>query len=147
MKPARILVLCTQNSCRSQMAEALIRNRYGARAEVFSAGARPAEQVHPLAVRALAARGIEVHGQKPKSVDAFAGQSFDFVITTCDAARDSCPVFFGPHENLHWGLEDPARAQGSPEEVMSVFAKTADMLEERIAALDEKIEAINRSGD
>jgi len=147
MKKARILVLCTQNSCRSQIAEALIRKRYGDRVEVFSAGAQPAERVHPLAVKTLAGRGIDVSGNKPKSTDQFTRKSFDFVITTCDSARDSCPVFFGQHEKLHWGLEDPAKAKGTEEEVLAVFQKTADLLEERIAGLDGEIAAINKSGD
>lgn len=147
MKKVRILVLCTQNSCRSQMAEALIRNRYGDRVEVFSAGAQPAERVHPLAVKTLSERGIDVSDNKPKSTDQFTSQSFDFVITTCDSARDSCPVFFGPHKKLHWSLEDPAKAEGTEGEVLAVFQKTADLLEEHIAGLDGEIAAINKSGD
>ena len=147
MKKARILVLCTQNSCRSQMAEALIRNRYGDRVEVFSAGAQPAERVHPLAVKTLSDRGIDVSCNKPRSTDRFTSQSFDFVITTCDSARDSCPVFFGPHKKIHWSLEDPAKADGTEEEVIAVFRETADLLKERIAGLEGEIEAITKNGD
>lgn len=146
MKQARILVLCTANSCRSQMAEGLIRKRYGDRVQVFSAGAAPAQRVHPGAVRALAAQGIDLSAQAPKSTDIFLGQSFDFVITTCDSARDACPVFPGGGRRLHWGLEDPASAQGSQDEIDAVFRATADALAQHIETLDSGIDAINRHG-
>jgi len=147
MKKAKILVLCTQNSCRSQMAEGLIRHRYGDRVEVFSAGAKPAERVHPLAVEVLNRRGIDISGQTPKSVEKFMDKSFDIIITTCDSARATCPFFPGNAEHIHWNIQDPVSAEGAPEEIMAIFERTADMLESNITEIDSKIEAINKSGD
>lgn len=147
MKRAKILVLCTQNSCRSQIAEGLIRNRYGDRVEVFSAGAQPAVQVHPHAVETLKRRGIDISSQSPKSVEKFMDDSFDIVITTCDSARATCPFFPGNAEHIHWDIQDPATAKGTPEEILAAFEKTADILELHIAGLDEKIVAINKRED
>ena len=147
MKRTKILVLCTQNSCRSQMAEGLIRQGYGDRVEVFSAGSKPAEQVHPFAVEALKRRGIDISSHVPKSVMKFMDESFDIIITTCDSARATCPFFPGNAEHIHWDIQDPTSAEGDPEEILAAFEKTADLLESYIAGLDEKIEAINKSGD
>jgi len=127
----RILFLCTHNSCRSQMAEGLLRYYGGKRFEVFSAGTSPS-RVHPMAVDVMAERGIDLRGQRSKSIDEFLGQGFDFIVTTCDDARDRCPVFPGQAEMLHWDLEDPASAGGSRGEKHEVFRRVRDELEELI---------------
>jgi arsenate reductase len=128
------------------MAEGLIRKRYADRVHVFSAGAAPADRVHPGAVAALAERGIDISAHVPKSTDTFLGQNFDFVITTCDSARDVCPVFPGRAQRLHWGLQDPASAAGAQHEIDAVFRATAQALEQHIETLDEAIAAINKAG-
>jgi arsenate reductase (thioredoxin) len=142
MNRIKILVLCTQNSCRSQMAEGLIRARFGDRVEVFSAGAQPTEQVHPLAVEALKRRGIDISGQIPKSIDTFRDQQFDIVITTCNSARDSCPVFFGANMRIHWDMEDPAAARGTQQEMLAVFVAAADEIDSRLEELERLFEEI-----
>ena len=119
----RILILCTGNSCRSQMAEALLQS-FDERLQVFSAGSKPAERVHPMAVRVMAEVGLDISGRRPKSVEEFLNQPFDYVITVCGNARDACPVFVGEvGERLHIGFEDPADAAGSEEEVLEVFRR------------------------
>lgn len=145
MKKAKILVLCTANSCRSQMAEGLIRNRFGDRVDVFSAGASPAERVHPGAVNTLLERGIDISMHRPQNTSEFLNDMFDFVITTCDAALDVCPVFPGGGKKIHWGLQDPAKASGSEEEILSAFRNTADLLEQHISELEPLVKEINRS--
>ncbi len=127
----RVLFLCTHNSSRSQMAEGLLRYYGGTRFEVFSAGTSPS-RVHPMAVEVMEERGIDLKGHRSKSIDAFLGQGFDFIVTTCDDARDRCPVFPGQAERLHWGLEDPAGAGGSREEKREVFRRVREELEELI---------------
>src|SRR5215207_9771854 len=104
----RVLVLCTGNSARSQMAEALLVTRGAGRIEATSAGSRPAARVNPHAVETLAAHGIPWQGRRPKSVDDVEGERFDLVITVCDRARDACPFFSGAGTQVHWGLPDPA---------------------------------------
>ncbi|MDZ7372771.1 MAG: arsenate reductase ArsC [candidate division KSB1 bacterium] len=124
----RVLILCTGNSCRSQMAEAFLRQMRPTW-EVYSAGTQPAAQVHPSAVAAMREAGIDISQARPKSVDEFLNQSFDYVITVCDQARESCPVFFGEvKESFHFGFEDPAAAVGTAEEVMAVFRKVRDQI-------------------
>ena len=127
----RVLFLCTHNSCRSQMAEGFLRSHGGKRFEVFSAGTSPS-RVHPMAIEVMAERGIDLRGQRSKSVDEFLGQGFDYIVTTCDDARDKCPVFAGSGQRLHWGLVDPATADGSGEERLKVFRRVRDELEELI---------------
>jgi arsenate reductase len=126
-----VLFLCTGNSCRSQMAEGLLRHLAGARFEVASAGVEPAG-LNPLAVEAMAEIGIDISGHYSKKVDAFAGRPFDWVITVCDAAREACPVFPGAVRQLHWSFEDPAAAEGSPPERQVVFRRVRDQIAERI---------------
>src|ERR1700690_2065341 len=111
MTTKKILVLCTGNSARSQMGEGLFREEGGAGFEVFSAGTRPS-RVRPEAIAAMREIGIDISGNRSKSVDEFAGQAFDFVVTVCDNARDNCPVFPGAAKRIHWSLEDPAAVQG-----------------------------------
>jgi protein-tyrosine-phosphatase len=105
----RALFLCTGNSARSQIAEGLLRHAGGGRFEVFSAGTKPRSVVHPLAVRVMADHGIDIGKQTPKDVEEFAGQRFDYVITVCDRAKESCPVIPGARM-IHWSFEDPAEA-------------------------------------
>src|SRR5208283_1539147 len=107
MKKKRVLILCTGNSARSQMAEGLLRHDAGDRFEVFSAGIEPS-RVRPEAIAVMRELGIDISGQRSKSVDEFAGQSFDYVLTVCDNARESCPIFPGGAVIIHQGFEDPA---------------------------------------
>lgn len=127
----RVLFVCTGNSARSVMAEALLRRHGGDRFEVFSAGTEP-KGINPLTVRVLAEAGLDSSWARSKSVTEFAGQTFDYVVTVCDEARQSCPVFPGVHESLHWGYEDPAEAEGTEEERLAVFRRVFIQLGERI---------------
>jgi arsenate reductase (thioredoxin) len=127
----RVLFVCTGNSARSIMAEALLRRHGGARFEVFSAGTEP-RGVNPLTLRVLAEAGIDASTARSKSVSEFIGRPFDYVITVCDQARQACPVFPGSHESLHWGYEDPAEATGTDDERLVVFRRVFTALGERI---------------
>jgi arsenate reductase len=129
--PIRVLFVCTGNSARSVMAEALLRQHGGDAFEVYSAGTEP-KGINPLTLRVLAEAGIDASWARSKSVDEYLGQSFDYVVTVCDQARQSCPVFPGVHESLHWGYEDPAAAEGTEEERLAVFRKVFIQLGERI---------------
>ena len=128
----RALFLCTGNSCRSHMAEGLLRQMAGDRFEVFSAGSKPAGYVHPLAIRAMAELGADISRQRSKPVTEFSGERFEYVITVCDNAREACPVFPGAH-SLHWSFDDPAHAPGSDDEKMQVFRRVRDQIKRRIA--------------
>lgn len=130
--PTRVLFVCTGNSARSVMAEALLRRHGADRFEVHSAGTEP-KGINPLTLRVLAEAGIDASWARSKSVDEFLDQPFDHVITVCDQARQSCPVFPGVHETLHWDLEDPAAAQGDDDARMAVFRRVFSQLDERIA--------------
>jgi arsenate reductase len=129
--PIRVLFVCTGNSARSVMAEALLRHHGGDRFEVRSAGTEP-KGVNPLTRRILAEAGIDASFARSKSVTEFLGQRFDYVVTVCDQARQSCPVFPGVHESLHWGYEDPAEATGTEEERLAVFRKVFIQMAERV---------------
>ena len=130
-RPIRVLFVCTGNSARSLMAEALVRQKGGADFEVHSAGTDP-RGVNPLTVRILAEAGIDASWAHSKSVTEYLGQHFDVVVTVCDEARQVCPVFPGVHQSLHWGYEDPAEAEGTDEERMAVFRRVFIQLGERI---------------
>jgi arsenate reductase (thioredoxin) len=130
----RVLFLCTHNSCRSQMAEGLLRNMAGDKFETFSAGINPTS-VHPLAKKVLEEIGIDISGHYSKGIDEFLDKEFDYVVTVCDNARQTCPFFPGAHELLHWNLEDPAAAQGSEEEGLMVFRNIRDRIRENIRQL------------
>ena len=130
-RPIRVLFVCTGNSVRSVMAEALLRHHGGDRFEVYSAGTIP-KGINPLTLRVLSDAGIDASGARSKSVDEFLGQSFDYVVTVCDEARQVCPVFPGVHESLHWGYEDPAEATGTEEERLAVFRRVFIQIGERI---------------
>ncbi len=129
--PIRVLFVCTGNSARSQIAEAVLTRLGGSDFEVFSAGTEP-KGVNPFSVRVLADAGIDWSGARSKSVEEFLGQPFDYVITVCDRARQSCPIFPGQHNTLHWGLEDPAEVEGSDAERLAAFQKTYLELHQRI---------------
>ncbi len=130
----KVLFLCTGNSCRSQLAEAIVNARMGDEWEAFSAGTRPTGYVHPNAVRALAEIGIR-HEGRSKSVDEFRGRAFDLVVTVCDSAAEDCPVWLGPDRRAHLSFPDPAKAEGSDEEVMAVFRAVRDDIAQRIPEL------------
>ena len=118
-----VLILCTGNSCRSQMAEGFLRS-FGSSFDVYSAGTKPAESVHPLAVKVMREEWIDISLYKPKSVDEFLQRPFDYVITVCDAAKESCPLFTGKVEHrLHIGFDDPAEVTGTQEEKLSEFRR------------------------
>jgi len=122
----RILVLCTGNSCRSQMAEGFLKS-FDSELEVFSAGTNPSKQVHPKAIQVMKEVGIDLSKNFPKNVDQFLNDAFDFVITVCDNAKETCPVFIGKvGKQLHIGFEDPADATGTEEEIISVFRRIRD---------------------
>jgi arsenate reductase len=125
MSKLRVLFICTANSARSQMAEGLLRHLAGDRFEVFSAGTRPS-QVNPNAVRAMEEIGVDISSHDSKSADGFAGRDFDFVITVCDSARESCPFFPGCGVRLHHSFEDPAAAPA--EEQMQRFRVVRDQI-------------------
>jgi arsenate reductase (thioredoxin) len=131
MMRKKILVLCTGNSARSQMGEGLFRTEGGGRFEVFSAGIKPSS-VRPEAIAVMKEIGIDISGQRSKSVDEFSGQSIDYVITVCDSARDNCPMFPASTERLHWSLEDPAAVQGSEHERLAAFRRIRDQLHDRV---------------
>ena len=136
--PFRVLVLCTGNSARSQIGEALLQTRGAARAAgrvtALSAGSRPAPRVNPYAVETLAAHGIQWDGRTPKSIDDVAGEAFDLVITVCDNAHEACPYFPGARAQVHWGLPDPAE-ETEPAAARHAFAATFDALSSRVDAL------------
>jgi len=127
----KILVLCTGNSCRSQMAEAFLKS-FNPDLDVYSAGTKPAEKVHPKAIQVMNEIGISLEGHKPKIVDNFIKQSFDYVITVCDNAKETCPVFLGNVKHqLHFGFEDPAEAKGTEEEILNEFRKIRNQIKEK----------------
>jgi arsenate reductase len=128
-----VLFLCTHNSARSQMAEGLLRAAAGDRYDAFSAGTE-ATHVRPLAIRAMAELGIDISRQESKTLDRYLDQRFDAVITVCDDANESCPVFPGAAQRLHWSFPDPSRARGSEEEQLAVYRAVRDAIGERIRA-------------
>ena len=128
-----VLVLCTGNSCRSQMAEALFPMLSNGEWSSESAGSKPSGYVHPLAIKAMAELDADLSKNESKSVDLFAGKEFDLVVTVCDNAREACPTFPGAKLTLHWPFDDPADATGSEEEQMVVFRRVRDEIRERIS--------------
>ncbi|MEX2090404.1 MAG: arsenate reductase ArsC [Bacteroidota bacterium] len=124
----KILILCTGNSCRSQMAEAFLKS-FDSSLEVYSAGTKPAARVHPKAVAVMKEAEIAVDGAFPKDVDRFLKETFDYVITVCDNAKETCPVFVGSVKHrLHIGFDDPAEATGTEDEVLSTFRRVRDQI-------------------
>jgi arsenate reductase (thioredoxin) len=131
--PIRILVVCTGNSARSILGEAMFRHLGGERVEVHSAGTHPSV-VNPLAIRVLEQVGIATDGLRSKSVNDYLGQRFDYVITVCDDARDACPVFPGVHETMHWSYPDPAKVEGTEEQRLAAFRSVLTSMGQRIHA-------------
>lgn len=149
-EPIRVLFLCTHNSARSQIAEALLERKRGGRFEVASAGTEPATALHPLALRALKRAGIDWSDRTPKDVDSVLGSEWDLVITVCDRARESCPRIPGQPVIADWGIPDPAEAEGTEGERESVFWESLTMLSRRIDLLcalpDEKLQRLALKG-
>ena len=121
----RVLILCVGNSCRSQMAEGFLRHWAGTRYEVHSAGTRPSV-LNSKAIQVMGEIGIDISQHRSKSVNDFEGQAFDHIVTVCDAAKESCPVFPHIKRILHWNFEDPADAQGSEDSILQVFRRVRD---------------------
>ncbi len=131
----RVLFLCTENSARSQMAEALLRHLSYGKVEAYSAGSRPAEQIHPLARRVMEQMGIDMSQAVPKHFQVFEGQSFDAVVTVCDYVVESCPPWPDDPELVHWSFPDPASVQGTETEQLRAFEQTSQQLATRIRFL------------
>jgi arsenate reductase len=131
--PIRVIFICTGNSARSQMAEAVLREQGRGRFEVVSAGVTP-RGVHPMTIASMAKAGVDISGARSKPVGEFLGQRFDYVITVCDRARASCPVFPGGSETLHWGLDDPVEVEGTEAERQAAFDRVLVEVGRRINA-------------
>jgi arsenate reductase len=127
----RVLFLCTENACRSQMAEGLVNHDLAGQVQASSAGVRPS-RVNPRAVQVMAELRINISQHRAKSVDDLAGEAFDLVITVCDQAQQQCPIFPGDTEVLHVGFPDPARATGSEDEIMAAFRRVRDAMREQL---------------
>jgi len=136
----KILILCTGNSCRSQMAEGFLKS-FDSALEVFSAGTNPSGQVHPMAIKVMNEIGIDLSKQHPKDVTRFLDKGFDYVVTVCDHARETCPVFIGKvGHRLHIGFEDPVKATGTENKVIAVFRRVRDEIERDFRKLyDQKL--------
>jgi len=130
-KTIRVLFLCTGNSCRSQMAEGWARKLGGGAVEAFSAGTEP-KGLHPLAVKVMAELGVDISHQASKHLDSFVSQRFDYVITVCDKAKESCPVWPHAKEHIHWSFDDPAAAMGSEAERLKVFKRVQAEIKRRV---------------
>ena len=128
----RILILCTGNSCRSQMAHGFLQS-FDDKLDVFSAGTKPAEKVNPMAVKVMDEMGIDLSSHTPKSVNQYIGQEWDYVITVCGGASESCPMFTGKVRNrLHIGFDDPSEATGTPEFINREFHRVRDEIKARV---------------
>lgn len=139
MTKKRILVLCTGNSARSQMAEGLLRHDAGDKFDVESAGTKPSS-VRPEAIAVMHELGIDISAQRSKNVDEFTGQNFDYVLTVCDNAREVCPFFAGKAISIHHNFEDPAAAQGSEQERLAVFRHVREQIRGYLPDLTNRIE-------
>jgi arsenate reductase (thioredoxin) len=144
--PIRVLFVCTGDSARSQIAEAVLGRSGGDDFAVFSAGTEP-KGVNPFTIQVLDQEGIDWSNARSRSVQEFLGRPFDYVITVCDNARQSCPVFPGSHENLHWDLEDPAEVDGPEDRKLAAFRETYRELEELIRAFVETARRATRRAD
>ena len=139
----KILILCTGNSCRSQMAEGFLKS-FDKEWEVFSAGTEPSDKVHPKAIQVMKEIGIDLSDNYPKSVDKFLNNIFDYVITVCGGANESCPTFTGKVKNrLHIGFDDPAEATGTEKEILSEFIKIRDEIQHDFKLLYNTISNLN----
>jgi arsenate reductase len=128
----RVLILCTGNSARSQMAEGLLRHDAGDKFEVESAGVEPSF-VRPQAIEAMREIGIDISGHRSKSLNEFLGQPFDYVITVCDNAKEHCPMFPGDAKRIHWSFDDPAAATGDEAQQLTVFRRVRDEIREKLS--------------
>lgn len=129
----KVLFLCTHNSCRSQMAEGLINADLGERFQAFSAGTE-ATRVNEMAIAVLAEIGIDISGHRSKTLDEFAGEKFDYVITLCGSANEQCPLFFGGVQRVHIGFDDPSQGTGTTEEKLADFRRVRDEIRSRITS-------------
>ena len=127
MTKRKVLFLCTHNACRSQIAEALVNSEFSGTWVAFSAGSKPAKEVHPLALQVLAEQGISHQGQ-PKSINEFRGQPFDLIVIVCEDNSEDCPVWLGKGKQVHMAFPDPALATGNEEERLAVFRKVCNDL-------------------
>jgi len=134
----KVLFLCTENACRSQMAEGLVNHYLAGRVQAFSAGVAPT-RLNPRAVRVMAELGIDITAQRAKSVADLAGTEFDLVITVCDSAREQCPIFPGATRVEHLGFPDPARAPGTEAEILAVFRRVRDEMRDKLIPFLEKV--------
>ncbi len=132
MAQKHVLILCTGNSCRSQMAEGLINHDLGDMWQAYSAGTKPSGYVHPLAVQAMAELGIDISGGISKSADQFRDMDLDLTITVCDDASEQCPLWLGSGQVVHIGFQDPADATGSEAEKMAVFRRVRDEIRQGV---------------
>ncbi len=131
IKGKRVLILCTENSCRSQMAEGFLKS-FSPDLKVCSAGTNPGNQVHPKTIQVMNEAGIDLSKNYPKDVNEFLNHSFDYIITVCERAKESCPVFTGKAEHrLHIGFDDPAETTGTEKEILAVFRRVRDDIKER----------------
>jgi arsenate reductase len=129
----RVLFLCTANSCRSQMAEGIINHLFGDKIAAFSAGTQ-ATYVNPTAIEVLKEIGMDISGHRSKNLSEFDGQTFDYVITLCGSANETCPLYIGGTKKMHIGFDDPAKAQGTKEEVLREFRLVRDEIKEKLTA-------------
>jgi arsenate reductase len=129
----RVLFICTKNSARSQMAEGLINHDLAGKVQAFSAGIEPST-VNPLAIAVLMELGIDISGHRSKSLDEFVNEKFDFVVTLCDHAAESCPIFFGGVQRIHMGFPNPAAVSGTQEERLATFRKVRDQIREEMVS-------------
>lgn len=137
----RVLILCTGNSCRSQMAEGWLRHFGGSEIEVYSAGTRPSF-VHPLAIQVMKEEGVDISSHRSKSVDEFVGKELDVVVTVCDDAREECPYLPGTHAMVHIPFEDPARASGTLDERLVVFRRVRDQIKEEMRGFADSLKKV-----
>ena len=135
----KVLFLCTGNSARSQLAEAIVNSRLGERWQAFSAGTHPTGSVHPAAIQALAEIGIQ-HQGRSKLVDELRHTSFDLIVTVCDSAAQECPLWLGPGQRIHFSFPDPAKVEGDPHTILEAFRQVRQAIAAEIPALLEKIE-------
>ncbi|HSM26120.1 MAG TPA: arsenate reductase ArsC [Anaerolineaceae bacterium] len=139
MDKKRVLILCTGNSARSQMGEGLLKHLANDYFEIFSAGTHPST-LNPYAVLAMAEMDIDIRDQYSKSLDEFLQQTFDYVITVCDRAAESCPVFPGPAQRIHWGFPDPAAVEGSHQEKLAAFIQARDAIKSQFEEWLQELE-------